>query len=192
MATPDTKTANLLRFSLAERELHTAIDALEVSPEARALLKTLGTAYLSERKTKWWSIPAAEANAFLRQPRMTGIAWLYLTMFTSAKCELCWSLAPQPLLWRAYDEWSEVYYYLSSEPPDTPFIKREVSNDLIAQGDPGLLFEAWHPKAGGFIPQRKDGPLARYLDAYVSDAQNRRPPHFAPHAQHPPRRRRPS
>lgn len=176
MATPDTETARLLQFSLAEGELHTAIDAFEVSPEARALLKTLGTAYLSERKTKWWSIPAAEANAFFRHPRTTGIAWIYLTMFTSDKRELCWSLAPQPLLWRAYSEWPEVYYHLSNEPLDAPFIKREVSNDLITQDDHGLLFEAWHPKAGGFIPQRKDGPLARYLDTYVSDAQNRPPP----------------
>lgn len=176
MAIPDTKTARLLQFSLAEGELNTAIDALVVSPEARALLKTLGTAYLSERKTKWWSIPVAEASAFFLQPRITGIAWIYLTMFTSDKRELCWSLAPQPLLWRAHSECSEVYYHLSNEPLDVPFIKREVSSDLIAQDDLGLLFEAWHPKAGGFIPHRKDGPLARYLDAYVSDAQNRPPP----------------
>ena len=176
MATPDTETARLLQFSLAEGELHNAIAAFEVSAEARALLKALGTTYLSERKTKWWSIPAAEANAFFRQPRTTGIAWIYLTMFTSDKRELCWSLAPQPLLWQVHSEWPEVYYRLSTEPLDAPFIEREVSNDLIAQDDHGLLFEAWHPKAGGFIPQRKDGPLARYLDTYVSDAQNRLPP----------------
>ena len=43
MPTPDQETQRLLEFSLAEEELHAAIDRVDAFPrQAKALLKTLG------------------------------------------------------------------------------------------------------------------------------------------------------
>lgn len=177
MTTPDPETKRLLQFSLAERELHAAIDQIDAFPkQAKVLLRTLGTAYLSERKTKWWSVRGAEANAFLRHGSAPADMWIYLTMFTSRDRELRWSLGAQPLLWRG-PIINEIAYSLSNEPFDVPVIKFKPSSDLlVSDAERAMFFEAWHPKAGGTLPQREDGPLSRYLDAHVSDIHGTLPP----------------
>jgi hypothetical protein len=177
MTTPDQETKRLLEFSLAEEELHDAIDRVDASPrQAKALLKTLGTAYLSERKTKWWSVRGAEANALLRHGSAPEDMWIYLTMFTSRDRELRWSLGAQPLLWRG-PVIDVIAYSLSNEPLDVPVIKFKQSSDLLqSDEDRAMFFEAWHPKAGGTLAQREGGHLSRYLDAYVSDVSGVLPP----------------
>jgi hypothetical protein len=191
MTTPDQETTRLLEFSLAEEELHDAIDRVDASPrQAKALLKTLGTAYLSERKTKWWSVRGAEANALLRHGHAPEDMWIYLTMFTSRDRDLCWSLGAQPLFWRS-PIFDEISYTLSNEPLDYTFIKLEQSSDLLqSDEDRAMLFEAWHPKAGGILPQRAGGPLASYLDLYVSDIHDTPPPFTRCAATRAPTRRR--
>jgi hypothetical protein len=176
MTTPDQETKRLLEFSLAEKELHDAIDRVDAFPlHAQTLLRTLGTAYLSERKTKWWSVRGAKANAFLRHDHAPDDMWIYLTMFTSLERELRWSLGAQPLLWRG-PVFDEVAYSLSNEPLDVPVIKFRQSDLLQSDEARAMLFEAWHPTAGGTLPQREGGPLSRYLDAYVSNIHDTPPP----------------
>lgn len=177
MTAPDQVTKRLLEFSRAEEELHDAIDRVHASPrQAKALLKTLGTAYLSERRTKWWSVRGAAANALLRHGHAPEDMWIYLSMFTSRARELCWSLGAQPLFWRS-SIFDEIPYSLSSEPLDVPVIRFEQSPDRLQFDEArATLFEVWHPKAGGILPQRSNGPLASYLDLYVSDIHDTPPP----------------
>lgn len=191
MTAPDQETKRLLEFSLAEEELHAAIDRVDAFPrQAKALLKTLGTAYLSERKTKWWSVRGAEANALLRHAHAPDDMWIYLSMFTSRERGLCWSLGAQPLFWRG-GIFDEIPYSLSNEPLDVPVITFAQSSDLLqSDEDRAMLFEVWHPKAGGILPQRADGPLASYLDLYVSDIHDTPPPFTRCAATRAPTRRR--
>ena len=191
MPISDQETKRLLAFSLAEKELHDAVDRVDAFPQqAKQLLRTLGTAYLSERKTKWWSMRGAEANAFLHHGHAPDDMWIYLTMFTSRERELRWSLGAQPLLWRGPFV-DAIAYRLSNEPLDVPVIAFRPPADLLVSADErAMLFEAWHPKAGGSLPQREGGPLSRYLDAYVSDADDILPPFTRSTPDSKPRRRR--
>lgn len=166
MINPVTKT--LLSFSLAEEELHAAIDTLTaLRPQAHTLLKALGTVLLAERRTPTLTITGADANAFLRKGSVPGASQLELALFVGVEGSICWSLSDLALVWdhTEDDEQGGVFYW------SAPSVHTNVADFDVAQvllspeyNGGGWLWEIWSPRAGGTIPYSSDGNLDKYLD----------------------------
>lgn len=192
MINPVTKT--LLSFSLAEEELHDAIDTLTaLRPQARTLLKALGTALLAERRTATLTITGADANAFLRKGAVPGASQLELALFVGVERSICWSLSDLVLAWDHTDDGEQGgVFYWSAPSERTQWAAFDAAQDLLSpdHNGGGWLWEIWSPRAGGMIPYSTDGHLAKYLDLYVPDIHDTPPPFTRCAATRAPTRRR--
>ena len=165
-------TQALLSFSLAEAELHDAIDTLTaLRPQAHALLRTLGTALLAERRTTTLTITGAEGNAFLRAGSVPDASQLELALFVGIERSICWSLGDLALGWdhTEDDEQGGVFYW-SAPSVRTQCAAFDVAQDLFSpeRNGGGWLWEVWSPRAGGTIPYSRGGHLDKYLEQVLT------------------------
>lgn len=161
-------TQVLLSFSLAEEELHDAIDTLTaLRPQAHALLKALGTALLAERRTATLTITGADANAFLHKGSVPDASQLELVLFVGVERSICWSLSDLALAWDHTDDGEQGgVFYWGAPSENTNGAAFDAAQDLLSpdHNGGGWLWEIWSPRAGGTIPYSADGHLAKYLD----------------------------
>lgn len=161
-------TPYLLAYSLAEGELHAAIDRLDaLQPHARGQLKALGTALLIERRTATLTISGKEANAFLRKGRVPDDEQMELSLFKGVEHSICWSLSDLALGWDHTDEGQQGgVFYWSGASIHTRSADFDVAKDMLSDefNGGGWLWEQWIPRAGGTVPYRRDGHLDQYLD----------------------------
>lgn len=170
MINPVTKT--LLSFSLAEEELHAAIDTLTaLRPQAHTLLKALGTVLLAERRTPTLTITGVDANAFLRKGSVPGASQLELALFVGVERSICWSLSDLALGWdhTEDDEQGGVFYW-SAPSERTQCAAFDTVQDLLSpdHNGGGWLWEIWSPRSGGTIPYSSDGNLDKYLEQVLT------------------------
>lgn len=161
-------TQALLSFSLAEEELHGAVDTLTaLRPQAHTSLKALGTALLAERRTATLTIAGADANAFLRKGSVPGASQLKLALFVGIERSICWSLSDLALGWDHTDDGEQGgVFYWGAPSENTNGADFDVAQDLLSpdHNGGGWLWEIWSPRVGGTIPYRSGGNLDKYLE----------------------------